>query len=112
MISIDGQIIGKPRDSENAFAILKSLDGRKHSVRTGVCLISSCGHEELFSIETEVEFGQLGDRLIREYVATGEPMYVLYNTVCPYVMHGVKDLKKIKGAELALMLSRRKAQSL
>ena len=74
MISIDGQMIGKPRDEQHALAILKSLDGRVHSVRTGVCLLDACGKEELFSVETQLEFGKNGEGLLQQYVSTGEPM--------------------------------------
>ena len=74
MIFIDGKMIGKPRDPEDALTILKSLDGRTHSVRTGVCLIQREGRRELFSVETKVEFGKVGEQRLREYNATGEPM--------------------------------------
>jgi predicted house-cleaning NTP pyrophosphatase (Maf/HAM1 superfamily) len=79
MVYVDGKMVGKPRDEADAFNILKSLDGRKHSVRTGVCLINFGGdREELLSVESQVEFGQIGERLIRQYIATGEPMWVGY----------------------------------
>ncbi|KAF7626039.1 hypothetical protein Mgra_00009780 [Meloidogyne graminicola] len=74
MISLDGKLIGKPSDNNDAFNILKSLDGRKHQVRTGICLISGKGNKILFSVETEVEFGENGDKLIWNYINTGEPM--------------------------------------
>jgi septum formation protein len=76
MIELDGKMIGKPMDAEDAFSILKSLDGRKHSVRTGVCLLTAQGKEELFSVGTEVEFGQLGESMISKYISTGESMYL------------------------------------
>uniref|UniRef100_A0A915M1Y1 Uncharacterized protein n=1 Tax=Meloidogyne javanica TaxID=6303 RepID=A0A915M1Y1_MELJA len=74
MISIDGKLIGKPLNNNDAFNILKSLDGRKHQVRTGICLINKEGKKIVFSVETEVEFGRNGDKLIRNYINTGEAM--------------------------------------
>nr|CAD2169264.1 unnamed protein product [Meloidogyne enterolobii] len=53
MISIDGKLIGKPLNNNDAFNILKSLDGRKHQVRTGICLINKIGKKVVFSVETE-----------------------------------------------------------
>lgn len=47
-----------------------------HDIRTGVCILDSSGAEsELFSVHSQVEFGQLSDELIKQYIATGEPMY-------------------------------------
>ncbi|KAL3090529.1 hypothetical protein niasHS_005441 [Heterodera schachtii] len=44
-------------------------------ILTGVCIIDSSGSEkELFSVESRVEFGQLSDKLISQYIMTGEPM--------------------------------------
>uniref|UniRef100_A0A183BSN9 Nucleotide PPase n=1 Tax=Globodera pallida TaxID=36090 RepID=A0A183BSN9_GLOPA len=75
MISVDGELIGKPKDAEDAFKILRMLSARSHVVRTGVCIVDSCGAEaELFSVESRVEFGQLSDELIKQYIMTGEPM--------------------------------------
>nr|CAD2168866.1 unnamed protein product [Meloidogyne enterolobii] len=74
MISIEGKLIGKPLNNNDAFNILKSLDGRKHQVRTGICLINKKGKKIVFSVETEVEFGRNGDKLIWNYINTGEAM--------------------------------------
>ena len=98
MISIDGQMIGKPRDEQHALAILKSLDGRVHSVRTGVCLLDARGKEELFSVETQLEFGKNGEGLLQQYVATGEPMCAESNYLVNFL--------NIKGAVPAHMPSR------
>ncbi|KAL3086972.1 hypothetical protein niasHT_025496 [Heterodera trifolii] len=75
MVSVDGELIGKPKDEEDAFQILKKLSNRSHIILTGVCIIDSSGNEkELFSVESRVEFGQLSDKLISQYIMTGEPM--------------------------------------
>uniref|UniRef100_A0A915MHE0 Maf-like protein n=1 Tax=Meloidogyne javanica TaxID=6303 RepID=A0A915MHE0_MELJA len=71
---MEGKLIGKPLTNNDAFNILKSLDGRKHQVRTGICLINRKGKKIVFSVETEVEFGRNGDKLIRNYINTGEAM--------------------------------------
>lgn len=72
VVSIDGEIFGKPKDKADAFNMLKRLSGRKHEIFTGVCILYS-GKEEVFSQKTEVEFYQLTDTEIWEYIETGEP---------------------------------------
>lgn len=74
VVSIDGKILGKPKDEADAFLMLKTLSGRVHSVFTGVCVIFADGSKTTFAEHTEVEFYPLSDEEIRGYIATGEPM--------------------------------------
>lgn len=71
VVAVDGVILGKPSDEQDAFRILKMLSGRSHRVSTGVCVISA-GKEICFSDTTEVSFYELSDETIRSYIATGE----------------------------------------
>lgn len=74
IVSIDGEILGKPRDKEHAAEMLRKLSGRVHSVFTGVCVIFSDGSRESFAEETKVEFYELSEREIADYIATDDPM--------------------------------------
>lgn len=74
VVAIDGKILGKPADKEDAFYMLKTLSGRVHSVFTGVCVIFADGEKKTFAEQTAVEFYPLSDEEIRAYIATGEPM--------------------------------------
>lgn len=74
VVAIDGKILGKPKDEADAAEMLRLLSGRRHSVFTGVCIISPDGSEKSFAEETAVEFWQLSEQLIEQYVASGEPM--------------------------------------
>ena len=69
----DGEIMGKPRDREDAARMLRLLSGSVHTVVTGCCIIQS-GRQRRFSQRTEVRFYELTDREIADYIATGEPM--------------------------------------
>lgn len=61
------------------------MTGKTHSVFTGVCLIGSNPEEEqLFHVETTVEFGEFPDSFLEAYVKTGEPMYVFLKRYCKY----------------------------
>ncbi len=71
VVAVDGVILGKPSDEQDAFRMLKMLSGRSHRVSTGVCVISA-GKEICFSDTTEVSFYELSDETIRSYIATGE----------------------------------------
>jgi len=67
-----GEILGKPRDREDAFRMLKDLSGRKHHVTTAVTLRTT-QREETFSTVTEVWFKELEDTEITYYVDTFKP---------------------------------------
>ena len=73
VVSINGHILGKPANEEEAFEMLRLLSGRVHRVTTGYCIIHE-GEEIPGAVVTEVKFRELNDDLIGEYVRTGEPM--------------------------------------
>ena len=70
-VVIENTVLGKPRDREDALAILARLSGRRHVVLTAVCLHSATGmHSEL--VATEVEFIALSPAMCDAYLATSE----------------------------------------
>lgn len=73
VVAIDGEILGKPSDRENAVEMLHKLSGRKHNVFTGVTIISP-KKTISFAEETLVEFYSLNDEQIQDYVDSGDPM--------------------------------------
>lgn len=74
IVVIDGRILGKPRDSEQAVEILSLLSGRWHSVYTGVALIDAeTGRQIKDYEESKVKFKYLSAREIKNYINTGEP---------------------------------------
>ena len=73
VVALEGLILGKPKDREDAFKMLSTLSGRTHTVFSGVC-IASQGRKEVFCEKTEVTFYNLSDETIRSYIETGEPM--------------------------------------
>jgi septum formation protein len=75
IVVIDGEILGKPRDMEQAAAMLSQLGGRAHEVLTGVCLmrageVSRC----LFVETTRVLFRPLGKEDISAYLREIDPL--------------------------------------
>ncbi len=78
VVSIDGKILGKPVDEEDAFEMLSKLSGRSHKVYTGVTIVlidpdGKTGKLTFFE-ETSVSVAKLSEHEIRRYIATGEPM--------------------------------------
>ncbi len=74
-VVLDDEVLGKPRDAENAVELLQRLMNRTHIVITAVSLARSDTLEcNCFSVDTEVCFGEASLEEIQDYVATGEPM--------------------------------------
>ena len=73
IVTIDGKVLGKPADKNDAVEMLRSLSGRTHQVITGLCMLSS-QKEYLFVSVNDVSFAELTEDEIEKYVNTGEPM--------------------------------------
>ena len=73
VVSLDGQVLGKPHSKEQAIQMLTALSGRAHTVYTGVTVRR--GEQILTRHEaTRVRFRPLTAEEIAAYAATGEPM--------------------------------------
>ena len=73
VVAIDGAVLGKPRNVQDAFAMLSRLSGRHHTVYTGVTVRR--GEQILTAHEaTRVHFRPLTPAEIEAYISTGEPM--------------------------------------
>lgn len=74
-ILLDGSVLGKPRDADDALDTLKRMTGRRHSVVTACCILDPFeGLERCFSVETSVAMARFGEEILRAYVDSGEPM--------------------------------------
>jgi len=72
-VTIDGEILGKPVDGDDAARMIRKLNGRAHDVHTGVALVTSRGVRSAVAT-TRVWFSKMTDEDISWYVATGEPV--------------------------------------
>ena len=73
VVTATGDILGKPKDADDARRMLRKLSGARHSVWTGVALI--CGGREACAAErTYVDFCEMTDSEIDGYIASGDPM--------------------------------------
>ncbi len=73
IVILNGEVIGKPKDSSDAKCMLAHLSGKAHSVISGVCLTSN-SKEHSFSTRTEVFFDALTSAEIEHYVNTFQPL--------------------------------------
>lgn len=72
VVALDGKILGKPKDENDAFSMLSLLSGRMHNVFTGVC-VRLGDKKTVFCEKTEVKFYTLSEEEIKAYIVTGEP---------------------------------------
>ena len=73
----DGRILGKPQGEEDAFRMLKKLQGRSHEVYTGTALLYFEGKEKKTvnrAVKTNVYVHAMTEKEIQAYIASGEPM--------------------------------------
>ena len=94
IVVLDDKILGKPKDREDAYNMLKALSGRAHSVFTGVCIVEN-GKSMTFAEETRVEFLPLSDEDIYKYIDTND----CYDKAGAYGIQGYasKFVRRIDG---------------
>lgn len=73
IVVCQGRTLGKPKDEQEAFSMLRLLSGRDHQVMTGLAVRR--GEKSLVTTEvTDIHFRELSDREIWAYIRTKEPM--------------------------------------
>src|SRR5262249_38284677 len=94
VVVVDSRVLEKPRDADEARAMLRLLSGREHTVITGFCLLNSAG-SKTETDSTLVRFAPLTDREIDDYVRSGEPM----DKAGAYAIQGLasKFVERIEG---------------
>ena len=96
IVYFNGKVLGKPKDSVEAFQMLSDLSGNMHEVYTGVAVINTETQE--ISTEyvcTEVKFSKLSEEEINSYIETGEP----FDKAGAYGIQGAASLfvEQVKG---------------
>jgi septum formation protein len=97
LVTIDGDVLGKPADIPDAVAMLRRLSGRSHEVWTAVCVCHSAqGKSQSFHEISRVEFRALTDRAIENYFAKVNPL----DKAGAYAAqgHGKEIIQRIEGS--------------
>lgn len=106
IVVVGDDILGKPRDPEEAQAMLRSLSGRVHQVMTGVALVGPDRRvQSLFYVVTDVEMTGLSTIEIDAYVASGEPMdkagaYAIQGGAAPFIARVAGSYSNVVGLPL------------
>lgn len=75
IVVLDGEILGKPIDRDDATRMLRRLSGNTHTVYTGIALVESPSLRQRTAVaRTEVTFRVLDDEEIADYITGGSPM--------------------------------------
>lgn len=73
IVWLDGKVLGKPKDREDALCMLRAMSGRTHEVFTGVC-ITTTEWQRSFATQTKVRFSKLSEEEIAYYIDKFQPM--------------------------------------
>jgi septum formation protein len=109
-VILDGKILGKPRDREEAAAMLRQLSGRQHQVLSAVAVAFEERAETRLS-DSRITFAQVGEERILRYILTNEPLdkagaYGIQGYAAAFIQHmegsysGVMGLPLFETAEL------------
>jgi septum formation protein len=106
-VVVDGQILGKPADAQDAARMLRMLSGRTHRVITGVAVVSA-ERTEVAADVTAVQFLTISDEEIADYIATGEPMdkagaYAIQGRAAKWIPRIVGDYFNVVGLPVSLV---------
>ncbi len=75
VVAVGGEVLGKPKDSAEALAMLERLSGRGHLVITAFCLLGLApDRERCEAVETRVFFREIPREALRAYAESAEPL--------------------------------------
>jgi septum formation protein len=108
-VVLDGRILGKPRDAEDACHTLMALSGREHEVISAVACVQGARIETVLS-RSVVRFARLREERVRAYCASGEPLgkagsYAIQGLAAAFVQSVQGSYTGIVGLPLAETLA-------
>lgn len=75
IVFLENKVLGKPKDENDAFRMLKKLSGRTHQVFSAYCIHNTMTGKTISEyVKTDVTFRKLNDEEINDYILTGSPM--------------------------------------
>ena len=109
VVAADGEILGKPKDEEDAFRMISLLQGETHQVYTGVTLLAKAeggAKRNTFFECSNVKVYPMDEEEIRDYIATKEPMdkagaYGIQGGFAVYIRGIEGDYNNIVGLPIA-----------
>ena len=112
VVAYRNEILGKPKDEEDAVRMLKLLQGKQHSVYTGVSMVylkEGIAQTRTFVEETKVYVAPMTDEQIEDYVATGEPMdkagaYAIQGLFAEFIIKIEGDYNNVVGLPIGRIM--------
>lgn len=112
IVACSGEVLGKPKDEEDAVRMISMISDRVHSVFTGVSMVylrEGVAQTKTFVEETKVYVAPMSDEQIRAYVATGEPFdkaggYAIQGAFCEYVVKIHGDYNNVVGLPIGRIM--------
>lgn len=100
-VSRDGRIFGKPRNRDDAFAMLHDLAGHWHEVHSAVVVVDRSARSHSRLVTTRVEFQVFDEATIAAYIASGEP----FGKAGAYAIQGLGGalVRRIEGSYSAVV---------
>lgn len=98
IVVLDGELLGKPEDVEDAVRMLLALSGRRHRVVTAVAVADSASLTvTVETVTSDVSMRRAGEAELRAYVATGEPL----DKAGSYALQGEggRLIERVEGSE-------------
>ena len=107
IVVVDGEMLGKPADADDAKRMLRTLSGREHEVITGVCLAGP-GFVDVRSESTRVNMSALSQQDLDFYVSTGESIdkagaYAIQGVASRWIPRIEGDYTNVVGLPVALV---------
>ena len=93
VVYCEGEIMGKPKDIDDAYRMLRKLSGKEHTVTTGICIVSN-GEAVCEAVTTKVRVDELSDADIKKYIDSKDP----FDKAGGYGIQGIFS-KHIKGID-------------
>ncbi len=112
IVAYGNEILGKPKDKADAVRMLKLLEGKQHSVYTGVSMVylkEGIAQTRTFVEETKVFVAPMTDEQIDRYVETGEPMdkagaYAIQGLFAEYIVKIEGDYNNVVGLPIGRIM--------
>ena len=113
VVSIGDQILGKPKDTEDAISMIRALSGQTHQVYTGVTLCHQ-GKSHTFHVKTDVSVSYLNEQEIMNYVNSGEPFdkagaYAIQGLFGKYITQIHGEYNNVVGLPIAAIYAKCKS---
>ena len=105
IVVYEGEILGKPKDTDDARRMLRELSGNAHQVYTGVTVINPAGELFTDSDRSDVTFGDIPEAEIAAYVRSGEPLdkagaYAIQGRASLWISHMAGSYSSVIGLPL------------